>query len=78
MRVRELETENNAVRSEVTGEGVAYSEEDDEELPNENAKTHQALVARANYLARGRSDIQFAAKELARSMAKPARGSWRA
>ena len=31
----------------------------------------RALAARANYLAQGRSDIQFAAKEICRGMAAP-------
>ena len=40
-------------------------------------KRYQALVARANYLAQDRSDIQFSVKELARSMSSPTRGSWK-
>ena len=34
-------------------------------------------MARANYLAQDRSDIQFSVKELARSMSSPTRGSWK-
>jgi len=76
--VRELELEGNRVKSEVPGEKVTYSEEDEEELPPAEIKKYQALVARANYLAQDRSDIQYAVKELARSMSCPTRGSWRA
>ena len=40
-------------------------------------KRYQAFVARANYLAQDRLDIQFSVKELARSMSSRARGSWK-
>ena len=76
--VRELELEGNRVKSEVPVEKVMYSEEDEEELPPAEIKKYQALVARANYLAQDRSDIQYAVEELARSMSCPTRGSWRA
>ena len=54
-----------------------YEEEDEEALPAHEVKRFQALVARANYLAQDRSDIQFSVKELARSMSAPTRGSWK-
>ena len=60
--VRELELEGNRVKSEVPGEKVTYSEEDEEELPPAEIKKYQALLARANYLAQDRSDIQYAVK----------------
>ena len=65
--VRELELEGNRVKSEVPGEKITYSEEDEEELPPAEIKKYQALVARANYLAQDRSDIQYAARSPSRS-----------
>ena len=47
----------------------------EELLPEHDIKLYRALVARANYLAQDRSDIQFSVKELARSMSSPTRGS---
>ena len=76
--VKELDLEGNKVRSEVPGEKVTINEEDEEELPPGEVKRYQALVARANYLAQDRSDIQYAAKELRRKMSSPTRGSWKA
>ena len=35
------------------------------------------LAARANNMAMDRADIQFAVKEMCRSMANPTTGSWR-
>ena len=45
---------------------------DDKSLPNEelgstSARTYTAITARGNYLSQGRSDIQFAIKELSRT-----------
>ena len=62
--VKELALEGNRVKSEVPGEKVTMNEEDEEELPAGDAKKYQALVARANYLAQDRSDIQYSVKEL--------------
>jgi hypothetical protein len=48
-----------------------------EEPMNETDKTQfRALVARANYLAQDRGDIQFAVKELSRRMSSPTSGDW--
>ena len=44
-------------------------------MPEGEAKVFRALAARANYLAADRLDIQFAAKEVCRDMAKPRRSS---
>ena len=49
----------------------------EELLPSHDVKAFQAAIARANYLAQDRSDIQFTVKELARSMSAPTRGSWK-
>ena len=69
--------EHDKVRSELPGERLAYEEEDEEPLPSHDVKVFQALIARANYLAQDRSDIQFSVKELARSMSAPTRGAWK-
>ena len=69
--------DQDKVRSELPGERLVYEEEDEELLPTHEVKRFQALIARANYLAQDRSDIQFSVKELARSMSAPTRGSWK-
>ena len=66
--VKDLGLEPDKVRSELPGERLAYEEEDEELLPSHDVKVLQALIARANYLAQDRSDIQFSVEELARSM----------
>ena len=53
-------------------------EEDDRKLDKERATTFRALVARANYLARDRTDVQFAVKELCRNMSDPKEADWTA
>ena len=45
--------------------------EAEEELPASGAREFRSLAARANYLASDRMDVQFAAKEACRDMAKP-------
>ena len=52
------------------------NEEDD--LDPEQASRYRALVARANYLAQYRLDIQYATKELCRDMSQPKIRSWTA
>ena len=47
--------------------------EEDEELGGEEATLYRSVVARFNYLAPDRQDIQFAVRECAKSMAKPTR-----
>ena len=49
--------------------------EDDECLNPQEVKQFRGLVARANYLAQDRPDIQFA-KEVCRCMSKPTRRCW--
>ena len=46
-------------------------------LEGSEATQYRALAARANYLAQDRSDIQYAAKEICRGMARPTRGNLR-
>ena len=63
------------VASTASGEEGEGSE-DEELLPNRDVKRYEVLVARANYFAQGRSDMQFSVKEIAGSMSAPIRGSW--
>ncbi len=55
-------------------------ETDDSELEVEpdDATAFRAVAAGINYLAQDRPDIQFAAKEICRSMSSPTRSSWAA
>ena len=43
-----------------------------------DAKTYRGVVARLNYIAPERVDIQYAAKEAARSMSRPRQKDWHA
>ena len=54
---------------------LAY-ENEGEALSKADAGIFRALAARANYLAQDRPDIQYAVKEIARRMAKPAGADW--
>jgi hypothetical protein len=53
-------------------------EGNDKRLDSREASQHRASVARANYLCQDRSDIQFAVKELCRTMSEPTVGNWAA
>ena len=59
------------------GTKLPEEEDDEEEVSDEDQVQYRALVARANYLALDRTDIQFAVKELCRSMSSPRVGDWR-
>ena len=50
-------------------------EEDEELLIGKEVTRFRALAARGNYLGQDRCDIQYATKEISRSMAKPSKGS---
>ena len=52
--------------------------EDDKPLTEKLHTAFRASAARANYLAADRIDVQFAAKEVCRWMAKPTEHSWQA
>ena len=56
----------NGYKEEVPNEG-----EQEEELQADEAREFRGLAARANYLAQDDPSIQFPAKEICRSMAKP-------
>ena len=45
-------------------------------LDDDQALRHRTCVARINYLAQDRADIQYAAKELCRFMSKPNIADW--
>ena len=51
--------------------------EDEEEMDAMEAKGFRGLAAISNYLSLDRFDIQYAAKEISRDMAKPKKGSWK-
>ena len=51
-------------------------EDDEIELNNEYTTQYKSIVARANYLATDRPDIQYAVKKLATSMSKPTNRNW--
>ena len=53
-----------------------HSETKDELLNSHYSGIHRSIVAKANYLAADRSDIQYATKECARSMSAPTEASW--
>ena len=56
-----------------------WSPEDDDEselMDSSDARKFRSIAARMNYLAMDRADIQFAAKEVCRSMAKPKIKDW--
>ena len=58
--------------------GLKVKEEDDaenkQELNAEMAKKFRGMAARVNYIGQDRSDLQFAAREVCREMAKPTVG----
>jgi len=47
-----------------------------DDLDPQQSSLYRAIVARANYLAQDRSDIQFAVKELCKNMSKPTGEDW--
>ena len=53
-------------------------QEDDPLMGKDDARTFRAVVARLNYMASDRPDIQFAVKEVARNMSAPRAAHWQA
>ena len=53
-------------------------DDDDEELTGRDATKYRRLVARLNYIAQDRPDIQYATKELRRHMSDPRKGDVKA
>jgi hypothetical protein len=56
---------------------VEDASSEEEELQGPEATSFRAVAARLNYLAQDSPDIQFAAKEVCREMARPNQSSWR-
>ena len=54
------------------------AEEEGEAMEPKDATKYRAVVARLNYMAADRPDLQFAVKEVARHMASPHTGHWHA
>ena len=64
---------------EVSTPGVedeGSSEADDKEPDPSRTSRYKSVVARANYLAHDRPEIQYATKECARKMSKPTEKDW--
>ena len=74
--IRELEMES--ARSMSTPGTIDRQPEDDDEkeLTGKEATKYRRLVARLNYIAQDRPDIQYAVKKLATSMSKPTNRNW--
>ena len=74
--VMDLKSANTVTTS---GEDAKKEKEEEESrlLEENKATMFRQLAARANYMAMDRADIQFAVKEICRSMANPTIGSWR-
>ena len=69
---------SDASNSVITPGVKDNGDEEDRKLDNKGATQYKASVARANYLCQDRSDIQFAVKELCRTMSEPTHGNWTA
>ena len=54
-----------------------FEGEEEEEMGPRESIMFQGLAARLNYLAQDSPDLQYAAKEVARDMARPRVGAWR-
>ena len=75
--VKETGADRASILSHPGGDKKTIEEEEkSEELQGAEATRFRAVVARANYLAADRPDIQYAVKEICRKMAKPVKGDW--
>ena len=63
-----------APKKEDSEEASGLEDLDEIELEGREATEHRGVAARLNYLVSDRADIQFATKELARTMSRPTRG----
>ena len=68
--IRELGLHNSVKTVMTPGTKVDEGPEDERELDGSQATMFRAMVARANYLAQDRTDIQYTTKELSRNMSK--------
>ncbi len=69
-------TETDSEAEEAEEEEGAVRGEDGDEMTQSDAKEYRAIVARLNYIASDRPDIQFAVKEAARNMSAPKNRDW--
>ena len=73
--VQQLGLENAKALSVPSADEVKRPDDEDE-LNSEYTTQYKSIVARANYLAADRPDIQYAVKTLATAMAKPTNADW--
>ena len=62
--------------SRITGSKSGVNRDDSRELTSSECTKYRAATARCNFLAIGRPDIQFAAKEVSRFMSSPRECDW--
>jgi hypothetical protein len=75
MIIKSLEMTNAKGVSTPGGDEQPWKEQEHaEKLGHHEGRQYRSLVARANYLSPDRPDIQYAVKELCRSMSDPSRG----
>ena len=72
-----LNEESKAVNSAAVKPEEIGQEEDTEMLDASEAKRFRSLAETWNYMSSDRSDVQYAAKEVCKMMAKPTQGSWK-
>ena len=72
-----LNEESKAVNSAAVKPEEIGQEEDTDMLDASEAKRLRSLAATLNYMSSDRSDVQYAAKEVCKMMAKPTQGSWK-
>ena len=72
-----LNEESKAVNSAAVKPEEIGQEEDTDMLNASEAKRFRSLAATLNYMSSDKSDIQYAAKEVCKMMAKPTQGSWK-
>ena len=66
------------VRVEEDNEEELEMRGEEEPMDSKEAARYRALVAKLNYIAPDRTDLQYAVKEAARSMSNPTQKDWRA
>ena len=72
-----MNEKSKAVNSAAVKPEEIVQEEDMDMLDASEAKRLRSLAATLNYMSSDRSDVQYAAKEVCKKMAKPTQGSWK-
>ena len=72
-----LNVESKAVNNASVKPEEIGQEEDTGMLDASEAKRFRSLAATLNYMSSDRSNVQHAAKEVCKMMAKPTQGSWK-